>query len=82
MIASEVHDVSIRVHDFEVNPVHRSLGHVHEIIASIRVVEKHLRVVGLHGDLLNDHVVVKVRNDVEVCEARAGYIQVSNGVQI
>ena len=80
MIVSKVYNISIRVHQFEINSLKRSLRHVQKIIASIRGVKKHLRVVGLHGDLLDDHVVVKVRNYVIACEARAGYVYVSSGV--
>ena len=80
VISSKVYNISIRVHQSEIDSVQRSLGHVHGIIDGIRCIEKHLRVVRLDGDLLNDNVVAEVRNYVIASEARAGYIYVSNGV--
>ena len=82
VIVSKVDNIPVRVQQFEINSLERSLGHVQEIIASIRGVEKHLRVVGLHRDLLDDHIVAEIRNYVIACEARADYVQVSSGVQI
>ena len=64
VILSEVDDVSVRVDQLEIDALQHSLGHVQKIVARVRGVEKHLGVVGLDGDLLDDRVVVEVRNYV------------------
>jgi hypothetical protein len=71
VIISKIYDFTVGVLELKVNTGQSPTRDIEIIVACLGVIEKHLRVVSLYGYLLDDNVVVEIRDGVIASQRRA-----------